>query len=122
MKPRVQHPKIHEWTLTKIPYWFFRYWDDVIQQDGSLKTVRKKHICGPSRKIKDGPEPISKKEAQIIRDKFLAKLNAPTEKVALAKGQALFGEVARMYIESHLDRRGKLALPTHENEKMNLEL
>jgi integrase len=116
VKPRVQHPKIHEWKISKTAYWFFRYWKDEIQSDGSLKPIRKKQICGPSK----GKEAISKREAEIIRDKFLDKLNAPTEKVALAKGQALFREVAKMYVESHLDRRGKLALPSRIKEKLNL--
>jgi integrase len=122
VKARVQHPKIHEWKLTRTPYWFFRYWVDEIQPDGALKPIRKKHVCGPIKKGKDDTQGITKKGAEIIRDQFLEKLNAPTEKVALAKGQALFREVAKMYIESHLDRRGKLALPSRDKEKLNLNL
>ena len=117
MKARVQHPKIHEWKIGKTPFWFFRYWSDEIQADGTLKPIRKKQVCGPGK----GEGAIKKKEAEMIRDQLLEKSNAPTEKIALAKGQSLFGEVANMYVESHLDRRGKLALPSRTKEKLNLD-
>lgn len=113
---RVQHPKIHTDT-TKNRNFFYRYWSDEIQPDGSLKPIRKKHICGPSK----GPSKISHKEAETIRDDELRKLNAPTIQVAMAKGQALFGEVARMYIDSHVKRRGKMAAPSREKEIWMLE-
>jgi integrase len=116
LKPRVQHPKILE-CETKNPYFYFRYWDDVIQSDGTLKPVRKKHVCGPSK----GENAITKKAAAVIRDEFFAKQNAPTEKVAIAKGQALLGQVARMYIASHLERRNKVSEPTRQKERLNLE-
>jgi integrase len=115
VKPRVQHPKVQE-CKTKNPYWFFRYWDDEIV-DGEVVTTRKRHICGPSK----GETAITKKEATAIRDAFLAKLNAPTEKVAISKGQALFGEVAKMYLESHVNRRGKMAAPSREKEVWMVE-
>ncbi len=48
--------------------WFFRYYADDIQTDGSFRTTRKKHVIGRSR---DGDK-ITKKQAEIERDKFLA--------------------------------------------------
>src|SRR5579864_1333383 len=92
VKARVQHPKIHTDTTQNRNY-FFRYWSDEVQPDGSLKPIRKKHICGPSK----GPKKITLDEAKLIRDDELRKENAPTVKAAMAKGQSLFGEVAKMY-------------------------
>ncbi len=95
----MQHPKIHERKDRSNYYWFFRYYADEIQSDGSVKTLRKFHVLGPSR----GENAIGKREAEIERDKFLAKLNAPTQEAAveqaLATGIALFGEIAKMYEE-----------------------
>lgn len=116
MKARVQHPKVHK-DATNDRNWFFRYWMDEIQPDGSLKAIRKKHICGPSK----GKDAISQKQAEIVRDDELRKINAPTLKAAMAKGQALFREVAKMYIDSHLERRGKVALPTKTTELWRLD-
>src|SRR5690349_14859763 len=107
VKARVQHPKVHK-DGTNDRNWFFRYWADEIQPDGSLKAIRKKHICGPSK----GNDAISQKQAEMVRDEELRKINAPNLKAAMAKGQALFREMAKMYIDSHLERRGKVALPT----------
>lgn len=111
LKARVQHPKIQLDTTTNRNF-YFRYWSDEIQADGSLKPIRKKHICGPSK----GPDAITKKRAETIRDEALAKMNAPTEKAVIAKGQALFGEVAKMYLTSHVERRGKMSMPMRQKE------
>jgi len=112
--PRVQHPKVHEAVKSRQDgwWWFFRYWAD------EVRPVRKRQWLGPSR----GEKKISKKEAEIERDKFLAVLNAPTERQVVAKGMALFGEMARMYITSHLERKNKIAAPTREKAKSHLEL
>jgi integrase len=111
VKARVQHPKIRT-DNTKNRNFYFRYWADEIQSDGSIKAIRKKHICGPSK----GPSKISLDQAKIIRDDEMRKHNAPDVKAAMAKGQALFGEVAKMYLTSHVDRRGKMAAPTRDKE------
>lgn len=116
VKARVQHPKVHK-DVTKDRNLFFRYWVDEIASDGSLKPIRKKYICGPSK----GDDAISQKQAEVIRDGELAKVNAPTVKAAMAKGQAIFKEVAKMFIDSHLERRGKLALPTRNTERWKLD-
>ena len=56
---------------------------------------------------------ITKKQAEVERDKFLAKLNAPTVEDAVQQmastGVALFGEVARMYEEGYLGRENQIA-------------
>jgi len=116
VKARVQHPKLHR-DNTKLRNWFFRYWGDEFQANRSTKAVRKKYICGPSK----GENAITEKAALLIRDRELAKINAPTVKAAMAKGQVLFQEVAKMYIESHVDRRGKLAFPTRITTKWLLD-
>lgn len=116
LKRRVQHPKIHERKDRGNYYWFFRYYADEIQSDGSVKTLRKFHILGPSR----GENAIGKREAEIERDKFLAKLNAPTQEAAveqaLATGIALFGEIARMYEEGYLNREHQISVATRAKE------
>ena len=109
---RVQHPKIHIDATANRNY-FFRFWTDQIQPDGTQKAIRMRHVCWPSK----GPKKISLKDAEMIRDDELRKINAPNAKIAAAKGQALFGEVANMYLTSHVDRRGKMAAPSREKEK-----
>jgi integrase len=97
--------------------WIFRYRHDEIQPDGSVKTLRKYHEIGPSK----GEGAITKKQAEVERDKVLAKLNAPTPEVAVQQvastGVALFGQVARMYKEGYLARANQIATPTREKEE-----
>ena len=94
---------------------------DVVQPDGSVKTVRKYQEIGPSK----GEGAFTKKQAELERDKFLAKLNAPTVEVAAQQvattGVALFGEVARMYQEGYLGRENQIAKPTREKETFYLD-
>ncbi len=122
VKPRVQHPKVHEAQKSRQDgwWWFFRYWDDELRADGSVKTIRKRQWIRPSR----GEKKITKKEADVERDKFLAKLNAPTVEDAVQQvastGVALFGEIARMYEEGYLGRENQIAKPTRVKEKFYL--
>jgi integrase len=101
--------------------WIFRYYDDEIQPDGSVKVLRRYHEIAPSK----GDRAITKKQAEIERDKFLAKLNAPTIEIAVehvaVTGVALFGEVAKMYEEGYLGRENQISKPTREKEKFYLE-
>lgn len=121
VKVRVQHPKILEAKFREGWMWFFRYYADEVQADGSVKTIRKKHAVGLSR----GDDKITKKEAEVQRDKFLAKLNAPTVEAAVeqvaATGGVLLGEVARMYKEGYLSREKQLATPTREKQTYYLD-
>ncbi|MBI4459571.1 MAG: tyrosine-type recombinase/integrase [Acidobacteria bacterium] len=118
MKTRVQHPKVHERKDRRGAYWFFRAWVDEPQPGGTVKTVRKFFTIGPSK----GERAITKKEAEIERDKILLKLNTPTVREALAKGPALLSEVARMYKESYLSRVDQISKPTRAKEESHLDL
>src|ERR1700693_2462565 len=94
VKARVQHPQVIPRKDRQGWPWVFRDWSDEIQTHGNIKTLRKYHSVGPSK----GEGAITKKQAEVERDKFLVKLNAPTLEVAVEKvlttGVALFGEVA----------------------------
>ena len=74
VKARVQHPQVKQRRDRDGWPWLFRYWADEIQPDGTVKTVRKYRAVGLSK----GDNAISKKQAEIEPDKFLAKSNAPT--------------------------------------------
>ena len=117
VKARVQHPEVTQRKDRQSRPWIFRYRDDQIQPDGSVKTLRKYHEIGPSK----GEGAITKKQAEVERDKVLAKLNAPTPEVAVQQvastGVALFGQVARMYKEGYLARANQIATPTREKEE-----
>ncbi len=108
MPQRVQHPKVNECTDRGTPYWFFRYWDDELLPDGSVRTSRKRHIIGPSI----GQNAIGKKKAETERDKFLAERNAepsPCEAAVVAKepievGAINFGRLAEMWRTDFVER------------------
>src|SRR6266481_1426906 len=120
VKARVQHPQVKPRKDRQGWPWVFRYWSDEIQADGSVKTLRKYQAVGPSK----GDGSLTKKQAEVERDKFLAKLNAPTVEVAVeqvaATGVALLGEVAKMYEEGYLGRENQIAKPTRVKEKFYL--
>jgi len=120
VKARVQHPQVKPRKDRQGWPWVFRYWHDEIQSDGSTKTLRKYQEVGPSK----GDDAITKKQAEVERDKFLAKLNAPTVEVAVEQvattGVALFGEVAKMYEEGYLGRQNQIVKPTREKEEFYL--
>ena len=96
VKARVQHPEVKPRKDRKGWPWIFHYRADELQPDGSMKTLRKYHEIAPSK----GDGGITKKHAEIERDQFLAKLNAPTIEQAVqqvaATGVALFSAVAKM--------------------------
>ena len=118
MKARVQHPKVHERRDRKSHCWIFRAWVDEIQPDGTVRACRKFFTLGPSR----GENSLTKKEAEVERDRILSKLNTPTIQHALAKGPALFGEVAKMYKMSYLSREDQISKPTRMKEESHLDL
>jgi integrase len=86
-----------------------------------VKTLRNYHAVGASK----GEGALTKKQAEIERDKFLAKLNAPTVEEAVQQvattGVALFGEVARMYKDGYLGRANQIAKPTRDKENFYLD-
>jgi len=120
VKARVQHPQVKPRKDRQGCPWVFRYWADEVQPDGSVKTLRKYQVVGPSK----GQGAITKKQAEFERDQFLAKLNAPTIEAAVQQvattGVALFGEVAKMYEEGYLGRANQIARPTREKEEFYL--
>jgi len=120
VKARVQHPQVKPRKDRNGWPWVFRYRSDDIQPDGTIKTLRKYQAVGPSK----GDGSITKKQAEIERDKFLAKLNAPTVEVAVeqlaATGVAFFGEVAKMYEDGYLGRENQIAKPTRVKETFYL--
>lgn len=136
---RVQHPDVHERKLGGRWVWFFRYYEDVAQPDGSIKTVRRNHIIGDSR---DKANPIRHKQACEMRDAFLAECNAdakapaaepvpvavvPKDKdEAKGPGDVAFGELAevwrRDYVEGKAAGKPLLALPTRIKYRRCFEL
>src|SRR2546423_2771990 len=120
VKARVQHPQVKPRKERQGWPWVFRYWSDEMQPDGSLKTLRKYEAIGPSK----GEGAITKREAEIERDRFLAKLNAPSLDVAMQQiastGVAFFGNVAQMYLDGYLAREDQISTPTRKKELLYL--
>lgn len=121
VKARVQHPKVTQRKDRQGWPWIFRYYDDELQADGSTKVLRRYHEIAPSK----GDGAIPKRQAEIERDKVLAKLNAPNVGVAeqqvAVTGVALFGEVAKMYVDSYLGRENQISKPTRAKEQFYLD-
>src|SRR5277367_374224 len=121
LKVRVQHPGIHERTDRGGTYWFFRYWDDVLQPGGQAKAVRKFRVIGPSK----GDNRLSKKQAEVERDKFLAKINKPTVQEKVADGLVLFSKMVEKYKATHVEAqvagRFLLAKPTRLKYVIHLD-
>src|ERR1035437_1950765 len=99
LKVRIQHPEVHERTDRGGSYWYFRYWDDVLQAEGTMKAVRKFQVVGPSK----GDNRIAKKKAEVERDKFLAKINKPTIQEKIADGLVLFARMVDKYKAAHVE-------------------
>ncbi|MGI8960609.1 MAG: tyrosine-type recombinase/integrase [Bryobacteraceae bacterium] len=117
---RVQHPQVKPRKNRQGWPWVFRYWSDEMQPDGSLKSLRKYQALGPSK----GEGAITRKEAEVERDKLLAKLNAPTVDAAVQQvaitGVAFFLAVAQIYTDGYLAREDQISRPTREKETFYL--
>jgi integrase len=117
---RVQHPKVTERTDRGGSYWYFRYWADEIQPDGSARAIRKFQRLGPS----EGDNRITKKQAELVRDKFLATINKATVDEVIADGIALFGAVVEKYknafVNAEVAGRWLLAAPTRQKYLIHL--
>ncbi len=121
LKIRIQHPGVHERTDRGGSYWYFRYWEDVLQADGTTKAIRKFNTLGPSK----GENRLTKKQAEVERDKFLTKINKPTVQEKVADGLALFSKMVEKYRAAHVEAevagRFLLAKPTREKYVIHLE-
>jgi len=95
LKVRIQHPGVHERTDRGGSYWYFRYWDDVLQPDGTTKAMRRFHVVGPSK----GDNRLTKKQAEVERDKFVATINKPTKHEDYSS--ALIRHLLRDIIDNH---------------------
>src|SRR5271170_6781502 len=93
LKVRIQHPSVHERTDRGGSYWFFRYRADVLQADGTTKETRKFQTIGPSK----GEHRLSKKQAELERDKFLAKINKTTIQEKVIDGLVLFSKMVEKF-------------------------
>lgn len=126
---RVQHPRVNECRDRGTPYWFFRYRDDELLPGGTVKTTRKRRIIGPSK----GPNAISRKQAEVERDRFLLELNgadAPCERAITATkpadiGAILFGKLAELwrtdFVERKIGQQSLIAASTKEKYINHLE-
>jgi integrase len=121
VKPRAQHPQVKPRKDREGWPWVFRYWADEIQIDGSTKPVRKYQAVGPSK----GDSALSRKQAEIERDRFLAKLNAPTVQEAIqqvaATGIVTIEQAAALYKSGYLGRENQISDPTRDKELFYLD-
>jgi integrase len=121
LKVRIQHPKVHERTDRGEPHWYFRYWQDVVQADGTIKPVRRLRVVGPSK----GDNRISRKQADVERDKFLLSIHKPTLQEKIADGLVLFSRMVDKYKAAHVEAqvagRYLLAKPTRLKYLLHLE-
>jgi integrase len=112
LKVRIQHPGVHERTDRRGSYWFFRYWADELQLDGTTRAIRKFHVVGPSK----GEHRLTKKQAEVERDMVLARINKPTIQEKVADGLVLFSKMVEKYRAAHVEAqvagRFLLAKPT----------
>jgi integrase len=121
LKVRIQHPGIHERTDRGGSDWFFRYWADPLRPDGTTKPARKFHGIGPSK----GENRLSKKQAEVERDKFLATINKPTVQEKIADGMVLFITMVEKHKAAHVEAnaagRFLLAKPTRLKYLIHLD-
>ena len=126
---RVQRPKVHERQDRGTRYWFFRYRVDEVLPDGSVKTKRKFHTIGPSR----GDRALTRRRAEVERDRVLAGLNTPTTRseAAVAANQPIdpamiiFGKLAELwrrdYVEREVGGKPLIAVSTRSKYTSHLE-
>src|ERR1017187_2021253 len=109
VKARYQRGNVQERTGKNSSYWSFRYRVDVPRPDGTVETIMRRQMLGPSR----GDNRISKKQAELLRDKFVASLNRPTA-AAASTPLILFGKLAELYLKNHVEVDSKIAASTRE--------
>jgi len=126
LKQRVQHPSVIERKDRGRHYWYFRYREDELLPNGTIKVRRKFQTIGPSR----GDGALTKKEAEVERDKFLLERNAAPSRCEAAVaaqqpveiGAILFGKLAELWRRDYVENlKVKLAKPTREKYCMRLD-
>ncbi len=131
MFTRVQRPRVQECLDRGSPYWFFRYRENHALPEGGVKTTRKRHILAPSR----GRYALSKRQAEIARDRFLAGLQDPPPTLMAAPDATVsqpalapdvrFGQLAeiwrRDFVESQAAGRALVAASTRAKYIRHLE-
>jgi integrase len=126
LKQRVQHPSIIERKDRGRHYWFFRYREDELLPNGTIKPHRRFHTIGSSR----GEGAFSKKQAEVERDKFLSERNTAPSKceAAVAKrqpveiGAIIFGRLAELWRKDYVENpMVRLAKPTRDKYSMRLD-
>jgi len=123
---RVQHPSVIERKDRGHYYWFFRYRYDELLPNGTVKTSRKFHTMGPSR----GDGALTKKAAEVERDKFLLERNAaPSRPQATVASQQpvefnaiIFGRLAELWRKDYVENpMVRLAQPTRDKYQTRLD-
>jgi integrase len=121
LKPRVQHPAVKTRTDRPGHPWYFRYWADEPQPDGTLKTLRKYYEIGPST----GTDKITRKQAEVQRDKVLAPLNNMTVEEMAADGLVQMEKFVERFKTAHVNAeaggRYLLKKPTREKYLLFLD-
>ena len=114
MKPRVQHPAVKVRTDRPDRPWYFRYWADELQPDGTLKTFRRYCELGPSI----GTDKITRKQAEVKRDKVLAPLKNMTVEEMVKDGLVQMEKFVERFKTAHVNAeaggRFLLKKPTRE--------
>jgi integrase len=92
-----------------------------MQPDGTIKEVRKFHIIGPSK----GENRLTKKQAEVERDKFLAKFNKPTIQEKIGEGLVLLEKFVERFKAAHVNAeaggRFLLKKPTRDKYLLHLD-
>jgi integrase len=126
LKQRVQHPSVVERKDRGQYYWYFRYREDELLPVGTIKTRRKFHMVGASR----GEGALTKKQAEVERDKFLLEVNmAPSRceaavatKKPVETRAIIFGKLAELWRKDYVENpKVRLATPTREKYRMRLD-
>ena len=126
LKQRVQHPSVIERKDRGQHYWYFRYREDELLPNGKIRVRRKFHTIGPSC----GEGALTKKQAEIERDKFLVQRNAAPSRCEAAVavqqpveiGAFLFEKLAELWRKDYAENpMVRLAQPTRDKYRMRLD-
>ncbi len=121
LKTRVQHPTIKVRTDRPGHPFFFRYWADELQPDGTLKTFRRYCELGPSV----GTDKITRKQAELKRDNVLAPLNNMTVEEMVADGLVQMEKFVERFKTAHVNAEASgrylLKKPTRDKYVLHLD-